>query len=343
MTVKFNGEESTLITLCGGFPAGSVIGQDCYLVASNDAAEHVNIDDRFRYIDDLEILELILLSGILHEYDGYSHVPSDLPQDYSYLAGNTTQTQANLDSISRWTDFNQMKLNPQKCSYMLFSRSREQFVTRLTVNNNKIDRKHVSKIVGCWVDEDAGKWITNTKELCKSAYSRISMLTKLKYVGVSTEDLIEIYTLFIRSRAEYVSVVWHSSLTVEQTNKIENIQKTSLKIILGQDYIDYPTALEWCGLTELSVRRRNRCLSFAKSSLKYPVGERMFPRSLQHDQNIRNHESFQVNFAHTESYKKSAVPYCQRLLNEDITAREVAARERARTAEAARRREEEGG
>ena len=69
MSVKFNGEESTLITLCGGFPAGSVIGQDCYLVASNDAAQEVDIDDRFRYIDDLEILELLMLSGILQEYD----------------------------------------------------------------------------------------------------------------------------------------------------------------------------------------------------------------------------------------------------------------------------------
>ena len=115
------GEDSTLITLCGGFPAGSVIGQDCYLVASNDAAEEVNIDDRFRYIDDLEILELIMLSGILQEYDGFSHVPSDLPQDYKYLAGNTTQTQANLNFISRWTDSNKMKLNPKKCFLAVWS------------------------------------------------------------------------------------------------------------------------------------------------------------------------------------------------------------------------------
>ena len=86
---------------------------------------------------------------------------------------------------------------------MLFSRSRERFVTRLTVNDNKIDQKHVAKILGCWVDKDAGKWHTNTKELCKAAYSRMSMLTKLKYIGVCTEDLIEIYTLFIQSRAEY--------------------------------------------------------------------------------------------------------------------------------------------
>ena len=202
-------------------------------------------------------------------------------------------------------------------------------------------QKHVSRILGCWVDEDAGKWNTNTKELCKSAYSRMSMLTKLKYVGVSTEDLIEIYTLFIRSRAEYVSVVWHSSLTQEQAQKIENIQKTSLKIILGENYIDYPTALEWTGLKELFLRRQNRCLAFAKSSLKYPIGANMFPSNHEHSQNIRIREKFQVNFAHTESYRRSAVPYCQGLLNEDARAREVAARERqearARTAELARR------
>ena len=341
MTVKFNGQESSLIKLCGGFPAGSVIGQDCYLVASNDAADHVSTDDRFRYIDDLEILELVMLSGILQQYDGYSYVPSDIPLNYSLLPGNTTNTQSNLDTISRWTNSNQMRLNPQKSSYMVFSRSREQFVTRLTINNDKIDQKNVSRILGCWVDEDAGKWNTNTKELCKSAYSRMSMLTKLKYVGVSTEDLIEIYTLFIRSRAEYVSVVWHSSLTQEQAQKIESIQKTCLKIILRDNYIDYPTALEWTGLKELFLRRQNRCLAFAKSSLKYPIGAKMFPSNHEHSQNIRIREKFQVNFAHTESYRRSAVPYCQGLLNEDARAREVAARERqearARTAELARR------
>ena len=167
------------------------------------------------------------------------------------------------------------------------------------------------------------------------------MLTKLKYIGVNTQDLIEIYTLFIRSRAEYVSVVWHSSLTLEQTKIIENIQKTSLKIILGENYVDYPTALEWTGLSELSVRRQNQCLAFAKSSLKYPIGSKMFPLSHEHDQNVRNREKFKVNFAHTETYRRSAVPYCQRLLNQDENRRSQEAR--ARTAEAARQREEEKG
>ena len=317
-----------LVSLCGGFPAGSVIGQDCYLVASDSSAQDVSEDDRFKYIDDLEILELVLLSGILEDYDGVSCVPSDLPLDHKFLPGNSTLTQVNLDNIARWTSQNKMLLNPNKCSYMVFSRSKEQFVTRLTVNSNKIEQKHVAKILGCWIDEDAGKWVTNTKELCKSAYARMSMLSKLKYVGVSTEDLIEIYTLFIRSRAEYLSVVWHSSLTAEQTNKIENIQRTSLKIILGDNYVDYPAALEMTALDELFLRRQRRCLAFSKNSLKYPIGQALFPRNPDHSQNVRTREKYLVNFAHTENYKNSAVPYCQNMLNADHREREAADREK---------------
>ena len=31
---------------------------------------------------------------------------------------------------------------------------------------------------------------------------------------------------------------------------------------------------------------------------------------------MRQREPFKVNFAYTETYKNSAIPYCQRLLNE---------------------------
>ena len=62
----------------------------------------------------------------------------------------------------------------------------------------------------------------------------MSMLTKFKYVGVSTEDLLDIYILHIRSVAEYFSVTFHSRLTVEQTHNIN----LSLKIILSEMHID---------------------------------------------------------------------------------------------------------
>ena len=226
-TVRYNTAESSLMDLVGGFPQGSLIGQDAYLVTSDDCADHIQQEDKFRYIDDLEILELIHLTGILREYDIQSHVPSDIGPHQKYLPSESYKTQSNLQTISDWTTINLMKLNPTKSSYMVFSRSQEVFATRLSINMQNLEQKAASKVLGVWIEEDAGSWNKKTTELCKSAYGRMSMLTKLRYVGVSRTDLLEIYMLFIRSRAEYASVCFHSSLTQEQTKKIENIQKTS--------------------------------------------------------------------------------------------------------------------
>ena len=199
---------------------------------------------------------------------------------------------------------------------MIFSRSKTNFTTRLSINNSKLDRISVIKLLGLWVSEDLS-WDQNTKNICRRAYFRISMLTKLRYVGVSTKDLIETYVLFIRSVTEYCAVAFHSSLTIEQTTDIERIQKTCLKIILNEEYTSYSAALELTGLQTLKDRREKRCLNFARKCVKHPTNKRFFPlnKNLNLDNNIRNREKFTVNYARTAAYERSAIPYCQRLLN----------------------------
>ena len=148
------------------------------------------------------------------------------------------------------------------------------------------------------------------------------LFKQIPYTGVCTEDLLLIYKLFIRSRAEYMAVLWHSSLNLHQEMKVENIQITSLKIILQESFVSYPAALEMTGLSELSLRRKNRCLTFAKRCCKNSISSEMFPLNPEHQHDVRNSEKYIVNFAHTESYKNSAVPYCQRLLNQDYQEQE---------------------
>ena len=87
-------------------------------------------------------------------------------------------------------------------------------------------------------------------------------------------------------------------------------------------YIDYESALEMCGLTPLFDRRQERCLSFALKCIKHPRNNRLFPLNpnlSQHKIDIRERELFKVNHAKTEAYKKSTIPYCQRLLNEHFS------------------------
>ena len=117
---------------------------------------------------------------------------------------------------------------------------------------------------------------------------------------------------------EYCSVAFHSSLTTEQRSKLEQIQKTCLRVILGEMYVSYEAALEMCGLETLDTRREVRCLTFARRCLKYPRTSRIFPYKSAHEQNVRKRETFVVNPARTSSYQKSAIPYCQRILNKNL-------------------------
>ena len=130
------------------------------------------------------------------EYDFHQHVASDIGIDMKFLPAASYNSQDHLNYISGWTNENLMKLNEAKCNFMVFSRTKEEFTTRLSINDVIIDRKQVSKLLGVWISEDMS-WSKNYQEMCRKAYSRLSMITKLKYVGVSKDDLIDIYILFI--------------------------------------------------------------------------------------------------------------------------------------------------
>ena len=192
MQVRFNDAYSETHSLPGGGPQGTLLGLIEYFVQSNDNAASVDPDLRFKFVDDLSVLELVMLSGLLSEYNFKLHVASDIGVDEQYIPATSLKTQKDLDTIAEWTDTNMMQLNTDKTNYMVFSRSEKEFATRLTMNGRTIDRVEETKLVGVWVTTWLD-WEKNTREICRKAYARMTMITKLKYVGVPVEDLIHIY------------------------------------------------------------------------------------------------------------------------------------------------------
>ena len=67
---------------------------------------------------------------------------------------------------------------------MVLTMVNADFATRLTVDGSKIDRLEECEVVGVCLRSNL-KWEKKTKELTRKAYARVSMLTKLKYVGPS--------------------------------------------------------------------------------------------------------------------------------------------------------------
>ena len=112
--------------------------------------------------------------------------------------------------------------------------------------------------------------------------------------------------------------MWHSSLTKENREDLERVQKAALKVILKNDYLSYEDALKLTNLQSLDERRDAIGMKFAKNCLKNANFSKLFSLNNQrHAMQVRNPLKYQVNKANTERYKNSSIPYMQRLLNND--------------------------
>ena len=121
-----------------------------------------------------------------------------------------------------------------------------------------------AKVLGVWLQNDL-KWDTQVNYINKNAAKRRFMLRSLKRFGFNKSGLVTVYKGYIRPLLEYSDVIWHSSLTSNQTHQLERVQKRALRIILGTDYISYANALDVCDVDRLSARREQHNLKFAQS------------------------------------------------------------------------------
>ena len=205
-----------------------------------------------------------------------------------------------------------MILNQNKTKVMTFNfTDNHQFSSRLTLNNEHLEIVNFTKLLGVVISDDL-KWDENTDLLVKRAYARMELLRKITSFGTSREEKKNIYILYIRSILEQSCVVWHSSLTDENGQSLERVQKAAMKIILGRQYTNYEEALEKLDLQPLTERREELCLKFAKKCLRNNKVKDMFPLSEKpHLMDLRNSEKYVVKHANTERLKKSAIPFMQ--------------------------------
>ena len=131
---------------------------------------------------------------------------------------------------------------------------------------------------------------------------------KLREFSPPEEDMVTIYTSYVRSILEQSCSIWHSSLTQEDSEDLERVQKSAMRIIMQDDYTNYEEALEYLMLAKLSDRREKLSLKFAQKCTNNALTSDLFPLN-----NERNKEKYKVTFANTDRLKNSAVPYLQRL------------------------------
>ena len=134
------------------------------------------------------------------------------------------------------------------------------------MKNETLEVVKENKLLGVHITSDL-KWNRNTEHLVKDSNRRMRVLHRAANFTKNSRDLLIIYKSFIRSKLEQSAAVWHSSLSKCNENDLERVQKSALKVILGEKYIDYRNALKKLDIESLYERREALCLKFAKKNV----------------------------------------------------------------------------
>ena len=318
MFVKWHGKTSSKRKMPGSGAMGATFGILEFLSQTNDNEENIPIENRFKYFDDLTILEIVNLVNIgMSCLNFKSHVPSDMPEHGQYIDKQNLMSQTYLQELNEWSNNHKMVINQKKTKAMIFNFTKmHQFTTRLSLKEENIEIIDGMKLLGTHIQNDLS-WDKNCSELIKKVNARMQLLNKCKEIGSNREEMVKLWILYCRSILETSCIVWGSSLTNENIQDLERLQKSFCKMVLEKKYSSYEQALIQLNLNTLEQRRKQLCLNFAEDAVKYETMTDIFIKNKCKQYDLRKHENFQVFQANTERKRKFAVIQMQHLLNEN--------------------------
>ena len=258
MRVKHHGVASKPRNQPGSGAQGVSLGNHEFTSQTNNNADSVPEENRFKYVDDLTTLEVInLLSIGLSSFNFKQQVSSDIPVGGFYIDSENLQSQHYLNEINNWTKNQKMLLNTKKTKAMIINFThKHQFTTRLKLDHTIIEIVDHMKILGTTVTNDLN-WNINTQVIIKKVNKRMLLLKRIQSFGASTKYMIQLWKSYCLSVLEQSSIVWGSSLSAENRTDLERTQKCSVKLMLKNKYKTYEDGLLQLNLQTLEQRRQD--------------------------------------------------------------------------------------
>ena len=150
--------------------------------------------------------------------------------------------------------------------------------------------------------------------MLNKARRRLWTLRHCKKAGLSKDDLLKVFYVFIRPLLEYAAPTFHPMLNNYLRDQIEQIQKRACKLVFGWDS-SYDKLCESGTITTLEKRREALTLNFAKKCIKDNRFQHWFKEKPRN--NLRSNKIYEEQFAKTERLRKSPLFYMRRALNEE--------------------------
>ena len=328
MFMTYNNSKSSLKKLPGGGPQGAYLGGLIFIIKYNGALLRPPVDrpynlpisksksQKVKFVDD----GTVAVSVDLRE----SLIPDPevrtKPLKYHERTGHVLPAENNLlqhyiRDTENFIAENKLQLNKKKTKIMSFTKSRKlDFPPEVKFSDGtKIECITHTKLVGVVVSEDL-RWYKNTEYICQKARKKLWILRRLAALGFNKNTLFDVYTKEVRSILELAVPVWHSGLTLKQSQDIERIQKIAFRIILGSDYQSYQLACLQLSAQTLQSRRLKLCLKFSMKNLK---SENCLFEKIDRNVKTRKQDLVKEFKTNTTRYQNSSLPFLARLINSE--------------------------
>ena len=257
-----------------------------------------------KFVDDLTLAESINLQEQLVKVNGNFVLPVQ-----------NSKVNKKLDQIKNQANENQMKVNLKKTKIMVFNPCKSlEFKPEISLDGNKLETVDEMKLLGLSIRSDM-KWNSNTSNMVKKASKRLWILRRLKQLGATTHNLVEVYTKQIRCILELAAPAWQGGISQSEKQDLERVQKCAAHIILGNVYTSYKNALEILNLDSLEVRRMNLALKFAVKAEKHQKFNAWFkPTKKTMNTRTKLPKYCEVR-ANSVRFAKSPISFLTKLLN----------------------------
>ena len=130
-------------------------------------------------------------------------------------------------SRDRSANLKYIRIITKLTNYWNFSKSKD-FIPELSFPSSEpLEVVYQTKLVGTIIASNLS-WGPHVEYTTKNANSKLWLLIRFKARGGSTDQLLTLFQLKIRTLAEFAAPAFHGALTQQQSDDLEMIQKKSI-------------------------------------------------------------------------------------------------------------------
>ena len=259
----------------------------------------------YMYVDDQNFLERSLASNAASHFSQAKEIKK---LHANKLSNKYIEVEAAASSVD-------MKLNLKKTQLICVTDAKHSNISSyLQIGDQIIESVNEIKILGYWIGSKPGAH-SQIASIKKKFAQKSWTVRHLKKARVPCNDLVQIYSSFVRSTIEYASCIYSGFLSISQVNELERLQMLMLGTIFGFNH-SYEESLKLARLPTLAQRREVAFLKFISRVLKNDdFREKWLPLATTTEYNLRRENKYEEKTAHCNRLQATPVYRMRKILN----------------------------